>query len=139
MTLSDFLDHLERAIHPFAGSELPDDWMAFRRQCEAREEAGREEFGDDWRYRDNSIAGREEGADGANYAHFESERTLEQGGDYDDVLQLALIAAKAFFEAHQALAQMRASTPPVLEKPPGHGPSTYAERERAAREHAAST
>lgn len=106
--LSEFLDHLGRAVPELAHSSEPQpDWLAFRRECEARERAGREEFGDDWLYRDNAAAGMEEAADGANYAHFEAERIRANGGDYDEALQLATIAADHFYRAHEALQALR--------------------------------
>lgn len=111
MTLPEFLDYLHRAVPDLAYlDEPPADWIAFRRHCEQREEAGREEFGDAYLYRDNAAEGLEEAADGLNYCHFVVERTRAEGGDVERAQHLATIAAQHFFLAHQALQQLRHPT-----------------------------
>lgn len=112
MTLPEFLSRLEESLPEIAHlPELPADWLAFRRQCEAREAAGHERWGEEYLDRDNAVEGMEEASDGANYAWFDSERARLRGGDYDDALQLALIAAQHFFAAHEALQSLRRHTP----------------------------
>lgn len=111
MTLAEFLDYLHRAIPDLAYlDEPPADWMAFRRQCEAREEAGRDHFQDAWRTRDNAAEGLEEAADGLNYCHFAVERTRAEGGDVEQAQHLAIIAGHHFYMAHQALAKLQHPT-----------------------------
>lgn len=111
MTPAEFLDYLGRAISEIANApDPPADWLRFRRQCEAREEAGRAEFGDEYLRRDNASEGLEEAADGALYCYFEAERVKESGGDYEAALQLAVIAAQHFFRAHEALQEMHQPT-----------------------------
>ncbi len=114
MTLSDFFDRLEDALFPNQRRDrLPADWIAFRRQAEDREIQGRDRFGDEYLTRDNAGEGLEEAADGANYGYFDVLRTDAEGGDVDEALQLALIAAHHFYEGHRTLHALRAKTPPL--------------------------
>lgn len=117
MTLSEFFDRLEDVLFDTSArkAETPgwSDWLAFRRHAEAREEAGREHWGDEYLFRDNAAEGLEEAADGANYGYFDVERTRVEGGDVDEALQLALIAANHFYEGHRALHALRKKTPPL--------------------------
>lgn len=114
MTLTEFLDYLARAIPELAHlEEPPADWLAFRRHCEHREEAGRAEFGDEYLRRDNAAEGLEEAADGLNYCHFAVERARHEGHEGHEVakaLQLAAIAGHHFYQAHQALAELQRPT-----------------------------
>lgn len=111
MTLAEFLDYLARAVSELAHLDEPHpDWVAFRRHCETREEVGRQTFGDAWKTRDNAAEGLEEAADGLMYAYFAAERARLEGDDYEAALQLAVIASRHFFLAHQALAELRSPT-----------------------------
>lgn len=115
MTLSEFLDRLEEATFGLVDHKNPPlgwtEWVAFRRQAEAREEAGRELFGDAYLFRDNSGEGLEEAADAANYGHFDVERVRAEGGDVDEALQLALVAAQHFYEGYRTLHRLQRKTP----------------------------
>lgn len=116
MTLSEFFNRLEEATFGLVDpTKSPPrgwtEWVAFRRQAEEREEAGRDRFGDAYLLRDNAGEGLEEAVDGANYGYFDVERTRSEGGDVDEALQLALVAAQHFYEGYSALHRLQARTP----------------------------
>jgi hypothetical protein len=114
-TLSEFFRRLEAGIFPRSTiqTDLPGDWIAFRRECEAREMAGRETFGNAYRDRDNRVEAMEECSDLAMYAWLDYLQQLERtGGDED--FGLVLSAAHHGFLAHkafQALAAKRRGSP----------------------------
>lgn len=110
----DFFDRLEEALFANVDKrDLPTDWLAFRWECERREEAGRDVFGNAYLHRANATEGREEAADGAMYSYFEARRVMLAGGDYEEMEQMALMAAKAFYEAHKILQLMEQRAHPV--------------------------
>lgn len=112
MTLTEFFNRLEDALFPHTRKDqLPSEWLAFRRQTEAREEIGREIFGDEYLRRNNAEEGLEEACDGALYSVLEVARTEQQGGDVDEAAQLALIAAHHFYEGYEALHRLQTKTP----------------------------
>jgi hypothetical protein len=111
-TLADFFSRLEAGIFPRA-TELPNDWLAFRRECEARELAGRETFGNAYRDRDNRVEAMEECSDLAMYAWLDYLQQIERAGSDED-FALVLSAAHHGFLAHrafQALAGKRRGSP----------------------------
>lgn len=112
-----FFERLRACVLPgVPDDQVPAEWHAFRRQCIERERAGVERFGYDeheYLYRDNAAAGHEEATDGTNYASFEVRRAAAHPkGEPDEALQLALMAAKAFYEGYTALAQLQRIMPP---------------------------
>lgn len=70
----------------------------------ARELAGREEFGDAWKNRDNVAEGGEEGADFMNYVFFKVLQRRAEGRD--GRIDLGLIAAHKMHEAFDALKRL---------------------------------
>lgn len=99
-TLNAFFDRLRESV-----SE-PAPWLEPLRQfCQARERAGRDEFGFAYLDRDNPREAIEEAADGANYAFFEVLRNRRKGED--EQIDVALLAAYHFGKAYHALDEMR--------------------------------
>lgn len=85
-TLNEFFDRLADGIFPGADPQrIPDLFYAFRHQCEARFQAGEEEFGDEWMGRDNLAESLEEACDLANYMHFDYLQHLVKEGNDDDI------------------------------------------------------
>ena len=112
-TLTEFFSRLQAGIFPPNIPELPGDWISFRRECEARELAGRETFGNAYRDRDNRAEAMEECSDLTMYAWLDYLQHLERtGGDED--FALVLSAAHHGYLAHkafQALAAKRRGSP----------------------------
>ena len=69
----------------------PDEQVSLRALCQQREVAGREEFGDAWRYRDNLAELAEEVSDAMNYLMMEARQDEENDVDpeWDVVLEIA--------------------------------------------------
>ena len=101
----EFFDRLEESMFSLAdltadpadqSAELK-DFLVFRAQCEAREKAGRDRWGDEYLTRDNCIEATEEAADLANYAMFDilQARTFGEEEDWNIALTAAKYAALA--------------------------------------------
>lgn len=95
----------DRLAGTFPGPEPPDDFVAFRRQCEARELAGRERFGHSSLAKNNCAEAMEEAADFANYMFFDVLRHLRDAGNDDD-LALALTGALHAFWAYRCAREL---------------------------------
>lgn len=70
---------------------IPDEQIQLRHLATQRERAGRPEFGDAWRDRDNIAELAEELADAINYLYFETRRDDAENIDpeWDVVLEIA--------------------------------------------------
>ena len=91
--LNAFWDRIESSYGGWisAAYHIPDEQVRLRALCQARELAGRDEFGEAWRHRDNLAELAEELADAANYLYFETRRDEAEGIDpeWDVVLEIA--------------------------------------------------
>jgi len=104
-----FFDRLESV---FPGS-APPDFIAFRRECERRERAGRDTFRHRYLTRDNRAEALEEAADLANYMLFDVLQHLRKTGTEDEK-ELALTVAFHAYESYEAvlrLGRKRAGSP----------------------------
>lgn len=103
-TVSKFYDRLAASLFipdQMTGKLLvPDDYIVFRAEAEARERAGRETFGHRSLARNNLRDAREEAADGGNYLLFHHLRKVREG-DGEDRMARVLTGASHFFKAHQ--------------------------------------
>lgn len=109
-TLPEFFRRLEAGIFPRRYDkewEPPSDWVAFRRECEARERAGRDTFGTAYRDRDNRAEAMEECSDLAMYAWLDYLQQLERNGGDED-FALVLSAAHHGYLAHKAFQDLAA-------------------------------
>lgn len=102
-TVHAFLDRLESTIP----GKAPEDFRAFRLQCEGREREGRGEFGHAFLARDNLEDAAEEFADGSNYFLFDHLQQLRRAGR-DDEISLVLTGAWHSFQAHRCARQLAA-------------------------------
>jgi hypothetical protein len=103
-SLSEFFDRVAAGTFPAGPTE---DFLAYRRQCEARYAAGETQFGDQWRYRDNRAEAAEEAADLANYAAFDYFQQVANEGDDEDI-DLVLTAARYGYLAYKAFRDLNA-------------------------------
>lgn len=104
--LRGFFDQLEDGIRG-QSPKRPPGFIAFRRHCEARERAGREEFGLGYLSRDNCIEALEEGADLAIYMVLDAVRHEHLYGEDAD-RALALSAALDAFRAYEKVRELAA-------------------------------
>lgn len=104
-SLTEFYDRLAASIFP---GPVPEDFVAFRAEAEARHVAGEDVFGDQYLRRDNKPEGREEAADLGNYALYDHLQYLAGVGTEDDELALVLTAAKHGYLAHKAFQELAA-------------------------------
>jgi hypothetical protein len=96
-TVAAFFDRLEDSAFPGA---VPESFHAFRRQCEAREKAGRKHFGLAYLSRKNLREGAEEEADAVIYRHLHMLQRLRDAGD-DEGIALVLEACRHSYEAYR--------------------------------------
>jgi hypothetical protein len=80
---------------------IPDGYEEFRAECEARYEAGIEQFGDAYLHRDNLAESLQEASDLANYMALDVLKHIDEGGDGEEDLSLALEAARHAYKAHE--------------------------------------
>jgi hypothetical protein len=109
--IGEFYDRLGEAMFPLDDllSDKPTsdlcEFREFRAQAEAREFAGREEFGRRYLSRDNCTDATEEAADLANYAMFDIAQARNFG--QEEEWALALTAAKYAALAHRYARALR--------------------------------
>jgi hypothetical protein len=104
-TVKHFFDRLAEAMfHPaiLNGPGPPAWFQRFRRQCEQRELAGRDEFGVRYLSRNNRVEGQEEASDETIYSHLDILRQRREGRPEE--WELALTVAKRAAENHRDLA-----------------------------------
>lgn len=101
---AEFFDRLQRAMFP---GKVPEWFVAFRRECEARERQGREEYGLSYLRRDNCVEACQEFADGAIYFMFDVLQSLRNTGD-EEGIDIALTGAWHAAEAHRCAQELSA-------------------------------
>lgn len=93
--------------------EVPEDFEAFRQQCEARFSAGKEQFGSAYLRRQNLREALEECADWGNYMAFDLFQNSKESDEGED-LDLTLEAVNLAYQAHaiaRRIAAKRAGSP----------------------------
>jgi len=103
-TVAEFFGRLAEAAFP---GEAPEGFESFRRQCEARERAGRGSFGFAYASRDNLAESVEELSDFVIYLLLDGLKHRRNGGGDED-LELALTGAMHAFRAYEATRHLAA-------------------------------
>lgn len=100
-TMGEFFDRLAGAMSLGLDLDPASPFEFFRRHCLNRERAGRTHPKGAFGYldRDNAMEGREEAADGANYAAFEEMKQRRAGKDPSTWLMVAAMHAAQMHEA----------------------------------------
>jgi hypothetical protein len=108
-TVKEFFDRLGESIFfygPTGELVTDDDWDLFRAHCEARELAGREDFGNRFMSRDNVAEAEEELVDAAIYMALSHLRQLLEEGEDRDVDLVRTVAFHAY-KAYQGALRLK--------------------------------